>query len=166
MDRYYEQMTPAHKIKSYNICRYLFYVMSALSLLTIIVLPVAGIAFAALAALFYFLKRNGYIEYEYAFTSGQIDIDKIIEAKSRKRIISFDIMDVVMLAPENSSYLDSIHRGKRIIAYPRGTGEKVYAAVVGRDSAMNEVLFTPDEEFVNLCYRSNPKNVKKKDYTA
>lgn len=166
MDRHYEQMTPAHKIKGYNICRCLFYVMSALSLLTIIILPAVGIAFAVLAVLFYLLKRNGYTEYEYAFTSGQIDIDKIIEAKSRKRIISFDIMDVIMLAPENSSYLDGIHRGKRIIAYPRGTGRKVYAAVIGRDSDISEVLFTPDEELMNLCYRSNPKNVKKKDYMA
>lgn len=164
MDKYYEQLTPVYKSKLYTLCRYLYVAVGVLSFLSLIIFLPAGLIFAAIAALLYFIKRNGYIEYEYAFTSGDIDIDMILETKKRKRIISFNVSDLIMLAPKGSSYLDGTPKGKEIFAYPKDTKEKVFVGVVNKDSKVYQIYFTPNKEFIDLCFRSNPKNVKKGEY--
>ncbi|HBM75589.1 MAG TPA: hypothetical protein DD429_08555 [Clostridiaceae bacterium] len=161
MDKYYEQLTPAYKSKSYNLLKYIFYVMIAFSAFTILIVPPLGIIFVLLAVLLYFIKQTCYVEYEYTFTSGDVDMDKIIEAKKRKRIISFNMADIEILAPKGSSFLNDVHRGKEISAYPKDTDRKIYTVILSKNSLMQEISFIPDEEFINLCFRSNPKNVKK-----
>lgn len=163
MDKYYEQLTAAYKYKFYGILKYLYIVMGVFAALTIFSILPVGLLFAALAIAFYFAKRKGYREYEYAFTSGDIDIDLIIEASKRKKLMNFSMGDVVMMAPEGSSYLDGVPKGDKIIAYPKDSNEDVYVAVVSKDSVVKHLYFTPDEEFINLCFRSNPQNVKRKE---
>lgn len=165
MDKYYEQMTQAYKSSLHEVYHYLSIGLAVVAALTIMPFYPAALISAGLAVLFYFLKQKEYVEYEYIFTSGEIDIDTVIEAKKRKKIINFDIRDVAVLAPKGSSFLDSAPHGKKIVAYPKNSQNKIYVAVVRKDNTVNEIYFTPDEEFINLCFRSNPKNVKKENST-
>ena len=117
--------------------------------------------FLGLGVFSFFQKQKKYVEYEYIFTSGDVDIDRIMEAKKRKRVISFSTNDLYMLAPEGSYYLDRAPEGKKIIAYPKNSSEKKYIAIVNQNSVVSHIYFIPDEEFLDVCFRSNPRNVKK-----
>lgn len=170
MEKYYEQLTHAYRSPLHAIFSALVYICAALGLMTIFsfgafidikVWIVISVFFIGTAVLCYFLKQKNYVEYEYIFTSGDVDIDMVIEARKRKRFVSFNINDVYMLAPEGSYNLDGAPEGKKIIAYPKNTSEKKYIAVVNKDGAVNHIYFIPDEEFLEACFKSNPRNVKK-----
>ena len=59
-------------------------------------LLVCGIIFGAFK-----LCSNFNIEYEYIITNGIIDIDKIINKSSRKRMLSFNLSSVIRLEKYN-----------------------------------------------------------------
>ncbi|MBQ3592749.1 MAG: hypothetical protein II982_00120 [Clostridia bacterium] len=52
--------------------------------------------------IFVFWKRF-HREYEYIFTNGVLDIDKVYAKRSRKRIVSIDLENVEVIAPVNAS---------------------------------------------------------------
>lgn len=162
MDRYYEQLTSAYRSKLYEVYGFLMIAMVVIFALFIFtaLFPVSIIT-AGLGALFFFLKQKEYVEYEYVFTNGDVDIDIIMAAKKRKRLVSFDTKSVTAMAPVGSLFLDGAPKGKKIIAYPKTNKAKVFIAIVNKDNAVNEIYFTPNEEFVNLCFRTNPQNIKK-----
>lgn len=162
MDRYYEQLTSAYRSKLYDMYGFLMIVMAVIFVLFIFnsLFPVAIIA-GGLGVLFFFLRQKEYVEYEYVFTNGDVDIDIIMAAKKRKRLVSFDIKSVIAMAPVGSYSLDGAPKGKKLIAYPKNNKEKVFITIVNKDNAVIEVHFTPNEEFVNLCFRTNPQNIKK-----
>ncbi|HBM79426.1 MAG: DUF6106 family protein [Clostridiales bacterium] len=164
MDRYHEQLTSAYKSGLHGFYSILSIFLAFLCLVTIFNVPVAGIIFGGLAVLCYFLKRREFVEFEYSFTSGEIDIDKIIEAKRRKKVINFDINEIIMMAPVGSTFLDGTPKGKKIIAYPKNTKERIFEIVLNKNGEVKDIYFIPDDEFVTLCFRSNPRSVKKKDF--
>lgn len=164
VDRYCEQLTQAYKSIIYGPSRYLIWVMIIIFAIAIVPFFPLGIAAAILGVAFFFAKRNGYVEYEYIFTGGEVSIDIIREALRRKKVIRFDMKDVEQMAPSGSANLNNMSKSKKIIAYPKNNTEKVYVAVFRKDGEVNEVYFTPNEDFVNMCFRSNPKNVKKREY--
>ena len=164
MDKYYEQLTSAYISGAYKYYRYIIIAMIIVSAISIIFFFPISIISAILAIIFYFVKRKSYVEYEYIFTSGDIRIDMITEARKRKKVIKFDLSDLIMLAPEGSIHLDGVGKGKKITAYPKDSKEKRYAAIVKNNNEVNEIYFTPDDEFINQCFRMNPRNVKKRDF--
>lgn len=164
MEKYYEQLTSAYISGAYKYYRYLIIAMVILSAISIVFFFPISIISALLAIIFYFVKRKSYVEYEYVFTSGDISIDMITEAQKRKKLIKFDISDLIMLAPEGSIHLDGIGKGKKVTAYPKDSKEKRYVAIIKKNNEVNEIYFTPDDVFINQCFRSSPRNVKKRDF--
>ena len=71
----------------------LFPVLGSLNLLVI-----AGIIFGAFK-----LSTRFNVEYEYIVTNGTMDIDKIVNKSSRKRMASFELSGVSRLEKFNSS---------------------------------------------------------------
>lgn len=74
--------------------------------LAILLSPMAGalsflIVLAGFAAVFaaWRLARARQVEFEYAVTNGEFDLDKIIARSSRKRILTFHCRDVEKLVP-------------------------------------------------------------------
>jgi hypothetical protein len=163
VDRYYEQLTPAYKSKFYSASRYLIWIMIIIFAISIIPFFPLSIAAVVLGIVFFFAKRRGSVEYEYIFIGGEITIDIIREALRRKKVIKFNMNDVELIAPDGSTYSNNISKGKKIIAYTKNSTEKIYVAVLRKEGAVSEVYFAPNEDFINMCFRSNPKNVKRKE---
>ncbi len=55
--------------------------------------PISTILLIVLGYLVYYLISLRKIEYEYAFTNGELDIDKIIAQRKRKRVFSASCRD-------------------------------------------------------------------------
>lgn len=87
-----------------------------LSFLTLVYIP--GLSTIIIIALFYlayiFLSKLN-VEYEYAVTNGDLDIDKIINQKKRKRMFSGNCKEFEVVAKVNSSqYTREIQECKNV----------------------------------------------------
>lgn len=166
MDNYYEQLVTTGKTSKYKIANGATYVFGVLGILFVGgggVGLVMGLVLIAIAAGLFFLKRNLYVEYEYGFTNGEIDVDKIYEMTRRKRAYSFSVKDLELLAPEDSYHVkDFANKPDKVYNfYPPTVDKKVWVAMVTGGTDRAQVRFTPNEELVELCYKYNPRAVKK-----
>ena len=53
------------------------------------------------------LRRRLDVEYEYLYVNGELDVDAIYSKQKRKRIASYDMAELEILAPSTSHALDS-----------------------------------------------------------
>jgi hypothetical protein len=162
MDNFHEQLVSTEKSLAYKLANYGFYILIFLAIAFMRYIMVFGL-YVVLAAAVFFIKKQLYVEYEYAFTNGEMDIDKIVEAKKRSRVLTFDIKNVELLAPEDSQYVKDFSNrpGKTVSLYPKNSHRKVYVAMITGGNERLQLRFTPDEETINLCYKYNPRAVKK-----
>jgi hypothetical protein len=162
LDNFYEQLVAKQKSSAYKIVNAAFYIFAGLALLTLSAIPIFVVCLLLAVAAF-FGKKALYVEFEYAFTNGDIDIDRIVEAKKRKRLLTFDVKNAELIAPEDSSYVKDFSNkpSKMVTLFPGGTDRNVYVAMVTGGNERFQLRFTPDEEFLNLCYKYNPRAVKK-----
>jgi hypothetical protein len=162
MDNFHEQLVSTEKSLTYKLANYGFYILIFLAVVSMSFIALFGL-YLVLAAAVFFIKKQLYVEYEYAFTNGEMDIDKIVEAKKRSRVLNFDIKNAELLAPEDSQYVkDFANKPGRVLKlYPKNADRKVYVAMITRGNERLQLRFTPDEEILNLCYKYNPRAVKK-----
>ena len=163
MDNFYEQLITAKGAASYKIANIAFYVLIGLAVLFMGMSIIFSIFYIVLAAGTFFLKKRLYIEYEYVFTNGEIDIDKILEMKKRTKAISFSIKDIELMAPEGSDFIRDFNNkpAKLLSLCPKNTDKKIYIAMLTSGMKRLQIRFIPDEKFISLCYKYNPRAVKK-----
>lgn len=164
MDNFYEQLVTTYKTGKYKAANAMIVILGVVALFalfTALIIPCLLCVAAAVAV--FFLKKNFYVEYEYDFTNGEIDIDKIVDLKKRSRVLTFEVKDIELLALENSDYVkDFSNKPERVLnLYPETSESKIYVAMVTGGAERVQVKFVPDEEFINLCYKYNPRAVKK-----
>ena len=164
MDNFKDQLVRVESNGLYKVAKVLMYVFAVLALLSLSFFRLTLVAiFGILSGLLFFFKKELYVEYEYSLTNGEIDIDKIMEMRSRKRIISFHMKEVELLAPVDSNeYKGFSSKPESIIkAFPKEDKSRQYAAIVTGGGKRLQVLFVPNKELLDLCFLYNPKAVKK-----
>lgn len=93
---------------------YILYIFGSLFVALAIVLflgisPISTILLIVLGYLVYYLISLRKIEYEYAFTNGELDIDKIIAQRKRKRVFSASCRDFEAFGKlDSEKYTDEI----------------------------------------------------------
>jgi hypothetical protein len=164
MDNFYEQLVTTQKTAAYSAANGGTYVLGFLGLINLGSFNlIPAVLFIGIAAALFFYKRKLYREYEYDFTNGEIDIDVIYEMKSRKRVISFNVRDIELLAPVDSDPVKSFsNKPEKVLKlYPSTSKDKVYTAMVTGGVNRVQILFVPNEKLIDMCFRYNPKAVKK-----
>ena len=164
MDNFYEQLETTSKTKKYLIYRngmYVFGVFAVAFLFSFSIIPCVIAALITVGA--FFMKKKAYVEYEYVFTNGEIDVDAIYEMKKRKRIVSFNVKDIELLAEAESSDVKGFSNkpDRELLAHPQETTKKPYIAMITGGTERLQLIFTPDEGFINMCAKYNPRAVKK-----
>jgi uncharacterized membrane protein len=164
MDNFYEQLVTTYETVQYKAIGGVTFISGALAIFMMLFGQIIPCLFLILigAGAFYF-KRYLYLEYEYEFTNGEIDIDKIIGRNKRKRVASFNIKQVEILAPDNSNHIRDLPNKpkKEIRFYPETSKAVIYTAVLKYNGEMVRMKFAFDEGLINICYKYNPRNVKK-----
>ncbi|MDP4144439.1 MAG: DUF6106 family protein [Bacillota bacterium] len=164
MDNFYEQFVQTVESKVYKATKIGIVIAVLMALFYLFIMRFIFALFPAiLAVLLFILKKRLYIEYEYEFTNGEIDIDRILDKKKRTRAFSFNIRDVQLMGPLDSDEIKNYKEEivKELDLYPSGTDKKVYTAMLTNGAVKVRVNFVPDEEFVDLCFKRNPRAVKK-----
>ena len=107
----------------------------------------------------YYITTGFDNEYEYLLTNGEMDFDKIIAQRSRKRLVTVDLKTAKEFAEftENTE-LDT---SAAIVSADDNTGENVwYLRVDHKELGDTYVLFTPDEEMREAMIKFFPRQLQ------
>jgi uncharacterized membrane protein len=102
------------------------------------------------------------IEYEYALTNTDLDIDKITAKRSRKRLITIKVTSFTDYCKVSETDNTAPDQNVKVIDVSGDTGD-VYAAYCSHDRIGKILLyFTPNEEFAENLKKVFPRELKQK----
>jgi hypothetical protein len=135
--------------------------LSFLSILYIPQFSLIIIVGAFYLAYFFSSKRN--IEYEYAVTNGDLDIDMIVNQKKRKRVFSQNAKDFDAVARIKSvQYTKEIKECKSIKDYTsHSENAEVWFIYMRLNGAPTVILFEPTDKMIENFYLFNPRKIFK-----
>ncbi len=108
-----------------------------------------------------FLLSNSVFEFEYAFTNGELDIDKIIAKRKRKRLITVDIKGINDFGKYNDA--PKAPSDTTIINAHDGTsGNTYYADFRSQKYGITRLYFSPDEKTMSNINKYLPRNLRNK----
>ena len=107
--------------------------------------------FAALIFGVYYFISSLSVEFEYSVVNGDMDIDKIISRRRRKRLLSLKIRDIEYFSRFDEKAVDMINKAEKksvINAASSISSDNVYIAVFYNNSKKMYLLFEPTEKMV------------------
>lgn len=128
-------------------------------IVTPLLLPV-GVILGVVFWIFVIPKLD--VEYEYLYVNGELDIDAIYSRQKRKRMASYDMQELELLAPTKSHALDSYVNGQgvKIKDFTSGKPEaKSYTLVLNREKGREIIQVELDDVVVNDIRRISPRKV-------
>ena len=162
MDTFFEQITAVKKsgkdiaaitgiwLLAFIICFLLVLFMGYLGSFSFLL--IAGALFGAFK-----LSCRFNVEYEYIVTNGTMDIDKIINKSSRKRVLSFELATVSRLEKFNQGLLSSVN-SKEIVTACNLNDPEAYLMVSSTEGkGTSYLIFAPDERVRVAIVKFVPK---------
>lgn len=133
-----------------------FFILSLSALAAFAPLLICGIIWIA-----YILIKGRNIEYEYIVTNGDLDIDKIIAQRKRKRIFAATAKDFEIIAKKSSPKYDYNVQNikKKLITVSSLNSPDVYFGTLVKDGEKTVVFFEPTQKMLESMQRYNPRNV-------
>jgi len=125
----------------------LFPILGSLNLLLIF-----GVLFGAFK-----LSTLFNVEYEYIITNGTLDIDKITNRSSRKRILSLELPQVSRLEKFNPHMLLTINAKSVVIACNENDGDAYLLVAEKEGKGASYLVFAPDERLRTAIVKFVPK---------
>lgn len=147
-------------------------IMSFLKILTIMI----AVCFVLLGAVFgpaiiigvvmgiaaYFIYLNADVEYEYLYVDRELTVDKIMAKSKRKRIASFDMGKMEVLAPINSHQLDSYKNRKvKVVDFSSGEVTQPDKRFAFFYDGTTQVIIEPNGELIKAITMIAPRKVFK-----
>lgn len=146
--------------------RYISLAVVALGLLACIWINPLVWAIPAVIALIWWWRMwfHSNMEYEYAYFDGTIDIDKVIDKRKRKSIISFHMNDVMQIAPVGDSLLEHAHNNpktKYMDLSSRKNNRRVYEIILQEAGETTCISFEPDDRFLDAAFVKYGRKIKR-----
>lgn len=147
------------------------YIRIALAILAGIV--VSGLVFIFIPAMLFlliivwaivvFFIKLQKTEYEYTFTSGDLDVDKISGDYKRKRKMTISMNEIEIVAPADSHELDAYKHGnyKTVDFSANDPSQKNYVIVGSYQNAQVKVIITPNGKLLDHMFNCAPRKVKR-----
>lgn len=156
MDTYVEQIVAVRKTTGEKWVQAGLWVAAVLLILTCVacfifhLLGILSILFLAVAVAVgygaYFLSGQMNVEYEYIFTNGDLDIDKIFSKRTRRRVGSVDCRKIERMGKYDPEAHRNENYNQRIIA-SNIDGETWYAVAREEDQTVL-LIFSPGERLL------------------
>ncbi len=108
----------------------------------------------------YKLTTLSSIEYEYIFTNGDFDVDKIIAKSSRKRMVSINCAKVERFGEYTSSVRPSTSIKKTYFFCDANTANAVYMIAPVKNEGNVMIVFAPDERVRTAVEKAIPRIAK------
>lgn len=130
------------------------------------VIPALGslalLACVGLIYLLYLLIVNTNLEYEYCFTNGAMDVDKIANRRSRKRMTELNVRRIDRMAKPNDPEFQRLMQDqgvKKIYACSHIHDADTYYVSYENEGKRCLLLFTPNDKIKDGFRRYNPQKV-------
>lgn len=170
MDNFAEQIVKRNMTKSEKskrsavlVCGVIVTILLTVAAMLMLASPLiafAGLVFAAGAGYgTYFYVQNTDVEYEYTFTNGELDIDKIIAKKRRKSLVSIDISKFA----DFGRYEDSTEETDDmtvVIASNNIAQQEYYADFPHEEYGSTRLIFCPNEKMLENINKFLPRALR------
>lgn len=118
----------------------------------------AGMALGLLG--YYLILPNFDLEYEYLYVGGDIDIDKIMAKRKRKKVASYSKDNLEIMAPSGSDHLTPYLQGAKVVDYTSLDPEKkTWTLVYGSETSKEAVVLELTDEIAKDMRRFAPRKV-------
>ena len=131
-----------------------------LNVFTSILVAISIIIAVLLGVAAYFVGQRTKVEYEYAYFNKEMDVDVIYSMEKRKRVKTFDMTKLEVLAPASSYHLDEYkNRNYKEADYSSRKPENAQNVYVMYIGGMDKVIFEPTPELVKAIANIAPRKV-------
>ena len=103
----------------------------------------------------YFLGIGTYVEYEYTFTNGELDVDKIIGKRKRVELLSADVRKFTAFGKYTEDLPDSPDL-TTVISSDNIASHEYYADFECEKYGKTRLIFAPDERILEYITQSLP----------
>lgn len=139
-------------------------IIATIFLMLLVLNFIPGMAFFFLIGLgyiAYLLITTRNIEYEYAVTNGDLDIDKIIAQRKRKRIFSANCKNFEIVAKLKSSHFSNHYKNfkNQMNCATSLDSENVYFIALNYNNEQTVVYFEPTEKMLKNFKTFIPRKV-------
>lgn len=170
MDNFAEQLVKKNETGSDKSRRVMLIVVGALFTLSLAVLAVLqlgnplvsflGFALAAVAGYgTYHFVQNTYVEYEYTFTNGELDVDKIIAKKKRKEMVTANIRQLTAFGKYDDN-MEETEDMTIIFATDNIASHEYYADFTDEAVGSARLVFAPDERMLENITKFLPAKLR------
>lgn len=126
-------------------------------------LPFVGLALAAVTGYgTYFIVTNMYVEYEYTFTNGELDIDKIIARKKRREMLSVSVGKFREFGRYDDSVPEETDDMTVVFATSNIASEEWYADFDHEAYGSTRLVFCPNENMIENMKKNLPRALRAK----
>lgn len=165
MDFFNEQIVKKHKTPLETATVILIYVAAWVIAFGLVLV---GLRFSAFMVLFILIACGAIwgslklaatfnIEFEYCVTNSDLDIDKIINKNSRKRLISINIADIEEMSLYDESKLKNRSFDHTVNAVADNNLPVYFAYLRTPEKGKTLLLFQPDEKILTAMKKSLPR---------
>ncbi len=110
----------------------------------------------------FFLFRSTKVEYEYTFTNGDLDIDKIIAQSKRKEMLTIQVSKFTNFGRYNDSAPEETADMTVIMATDNIASHEFYADFPHEEYGNARLVFSPDEKMLSNIKRSLHPSIRNK----
>ena len=107
----------------------------------------------------YFILSNMYYEFEYIVTNGELDVDKIIARKRRKRLVSVNAKNFTAFG-QLTEDLNSEQIKTTLVAHDGVKDNIFYAEFKDSTLGNTRLLFSPNEKVLSNLKPYIPRTIK------
>ncbi len=100
----------------------------------------------------FFIVQSSHIEYEYAFTNGELDIDKIIAKRKRKPLLSVEVRKFTDFG-KYSDDLEETAEMTVVISSDNIASHEYYADFQHENYGLTRLVFSPNEKMLENIKR-------------
>jgi hypothetical protein len=107
----------------------------------------------------YFLVTSSYVEYEYTFTNGELDVDKIIAKKKRTSLLSVEVRSFT----DFGRYSDGLEESEDmtvVFATDNVASKEYYADFDHKEYGITRLVFVPDERMLDNIRKFLPAKLR------
>jgi hypothetical protein len=166
-DIFYECTVERKVPGSVKVMAYISAVLAFLNVLMMPIFPPMLIMALLFAVLAWYNFQHTSLSFDYSYTNGELDIDKVIGGRKRKNVITTKEANIVVLAPTHTDpvrpYIGKSMPVKDCSSHIKG---KNYYVMIVKDeltATETKVIFEPSIEILDILQRMNPSRVTLSD---
>jgi hypothetical protein len=137
----------------------LLIVTGLLGVLTILFHPIFLLAVIVMVIVDSILFKRMNLEFEYSYFNGDLDIDKIMNRETRKRLFSVQVKEMDIVAPTGSDALRGYQQLKVLDCSSQKQDRSTYELVATYRGEKMRVRFEPNNEMLNAMRDVAPRKV-------